>query len=532
MKIVNKIGQFIYGLGSGVVYVLAALIAFYLIYLSASVTGAMAFEDEHVFFIKDVGPGMVMGILAVISVLAVIYRRHKGFWTSEDKVVSFLRVLSVLLTVGFAVLGYFIVKTTHLRPIYDQDWIFQHAGEFLQGDYHSWQTGEYMNMFPFQNGMVLFFLPFARLGENGVFVFQYLNIGGLILLNIGLTKIAREYFGRVWGYGTYIAATLTLQMWGQITFVYGFLWQIAFGIWGIYLMIRWARKRKIVYAVFSVLCLALGAVCKYNGVLFVIAVSLVLFVRMLKRREESVLRDVIVLAALLLCTFGTLAGIRFYFASVTGSNTNQGISMRGYLATGFSESSIAPGWFNDINTSVYEEYAGDQKKIEERYGEIVAEKLELFRVEPGYAMRFFARKTASMWAEPAMQCFTNTSIRNLDGSLSPAWKDVLYNGGIANTVLYLLMDIWQSCLYFGVLLRFFWIAKSRKMHRVLKEGDLLVLFLGGFIYHFLFEAQCYYVLPYFLALTPYALKGYGETVRELAEAGFKKSKGVRFTLIA
>ena len=59
-----------------------------------------------------------------------------------------------------------------------------------------------------------------------------------------LAKIAKEYFGRNWGYATYIAATLSLQMWGQITFVYGFLWQIAFGIWGIYKLIRFTNINK------------------------------------------------------------------------------------------------------------------------------------------------------------------------------------------------------------------------------------------------------------------------------------------------
>ncbi len=531
MHIPDKISKWIYSLGGAVVFGLTALIAVFLYYLSSTMSGIMAYADEHVFFIKDVGPGMTVGILILLLLLSFLFSKHKKVWTDTAKTERILRNVSVVLTVCFALLGILIVKTTHLYPVYDQGWVFQHAGEFLRGDYHAWQLGDYMDKFPFQNGMVLLMMPFAKMGDSGIFVFQYLNVFVLILLNIGLAKISREYFGKVWGYATYIAATMTIQMWGQITYVYGFLWQIAFGIWGIFFMIRYDKACKRSDAVKSIICLVLGSVCKYNGVLFVIAISLIMAVRFLYRKERR-LKYAVVIVALIILTFGTLGGIRMYFNKVTGGNPESGIGMRGYIATGISESSIAPGWFNDINTSVYEEFAGDSQSIENRFDEIISERLDVFKADRFYCLRFFARKNASMWAEPAMQCFTNTSIRNLYGTLSYAWKDILYNGGIINSMLYLLMDIGQSCLYFGLILKLYWIFRKKKIENTLEHGELLVLILGGFIYHFIFEAQCYYVLPYFVAMIPYSLKGYGETIMEISENKIKKSGSIRFIAVA
>ena len=529
MRIGEKLSKFLYSAGGAVVFVFSAIIAAWLFYLSSCVTAIMAYADEHVFFIKDVGPGMVIGILILLFLFSLVYSKHKKFWNNETKVLSLLKAVSIVLTILFVLLGFVIVKTTHLAPIYDQFWVFSAAKAFLSGDYQAWQTGKYMDMFPFQNGMVLLMMPFACLGDDGFFVFQYLNVFVLIFINVGVAWIAREYFGRKWGYATYIGVTLTLQMWGQITYVYGFLLQIAFGIWGIYHLIRYDKEHKVRNAVMGVIFLALCPAFKYNGVLFVITASLMMFVRFLRCREGR-LRYLIIIATLVFCTVGSLCGIRLYFNRVAGGSPESGIVMTGYAAVGISESSIAPGWFNDINTSVYEEYAGDAARIEERYKEIINERLTVFKTDPLYCLRFYARKNASMWAEPAMQCFTNTSIRNVYGTLSYTWKDILYNGGIINTALYIILDIGQSCLYFGLILKLFWIFRKRKIRESLAEADLLVLFIGGFIYHFIFEAQCYYVLPYFLAMVPYAIKGYGETISEIATVGVKKSKGIRFTL--
>ncbi len=531
MRSGEKIAKFIYSAGGYVVFAFTAVIATWLFYLSSSVTAIMAYEDEHVFFIKDVGPGMIIGILILLFLFAAIYKKRRKFWENPARGERILGNICIILTIAFAAVGCFIVKTTHLLPIYDQYKVFLVARDFLEGNFTEWQAGQYMDMFPFQNGMVLLMIPFALMGDEGVFIFQYVNVFVLIVVNIGLAKVAKEYFGRSMGYATYIAATLSLQMWGQITFVYGFLWQIAFGIWGIYKLIRFHKSGRRSDAAMAIIFLALGPVFKYNGVLIVIAAALMLFVRMLYRKEGR-LRNLTVLILLVICTYATLGGIRAYFNHTTGARPDAGIGMKGYVALGISESSVAPGWFNDINTSVYKEYAEDLSRVEERYGEIIEERLGVFSDDQEYCVRFFSRKIASMWTEPAMQCFTNTSIRNLYGTLSYTWKDILYNGGVVNTALYIILDIAQSCLYFGLMLRLFWLWKKKKIRACLEEGDLFVIFLGGFIYHLIFEAKCHYVLPYFIAIFPYALKGYTKTITEIASYGIKKSRSLRFVLAA
>ncbi|MBP5554812.1 MAG: hypothetical protein J6X94_08075 [Lachnospiraceae bacterium] len=531
MRSGEKIAKFIYSAGGAVVFVFTAVISVWLFYLSSSVTAIMAYEDEHVFFIKDVGPGMVIGILILLFLFSGIYKKRRKYWDNTARCERILKNICFLLTIAFAAIGCIIVKTTHLLPVYDQYKVFLVAKDFLEGNYIEWQTGQYMDMFPFQNGMVLLMIPFAMMGDDGVFIFQYVNVFVLIIVNMGLAKVVKEYFGRSMGYATYIAATLCLPMWGQITFVYGFLWQIAFGIWGIYKMIRFQKTGKRSDAAAGIIFLALGPVFKYNGVLIVIAASLMLFVRMLHRKEGR-LRNLTALILLVLCTYATLGGIRAYFDHTTGARPDAGIGMKGYVALGISESSVAPGWFNDINTSVYKENAEDLSRVEERYEEIIEERLGVFAADHEYGVRFFARKIASMWTEPAMQCFTNTSIRNLYGTLSYTWKDILYNGGVVNTILYIVMDIAQACLYFGMMLRLFWIWKNKKIRNCLEEGDLFVLFLGGFIYHLIFEAKCHYVLPYFIVMIPYALKGYSDTISEIAKYGVKKSRSLRFTVLA
>lgn len=513
----KSLGNHLYKIASYVLFVAFAVVIFYLFILSNFVTCFMAYEDEHVFFVKDLGPLMLIGLGLFLFLLTVFTKRHlaKGQPSSKPS-----KKALVITTAIFAVFMVWWVSAIHLPPIYDQAAIFQCAHDFLQHDYTNWQPGAYMHKFPFQNGMVLMFLPFAALGKVGVYAYQYYNIILFIAVCLGFLKISKIYLDERTSYFVYYCALFCIPMWGQITYVYGFLGQIACSIWGIYFLIRFENEEKTRYYLIANLLLQLGILYKTNGQIYVIAGCISLLLFFFKTGKKKYLLASIGLG-ITMWVCGLL--LNLFFAKMTGQSVTGGISLWGYFATGLKESSIAPGWFSDYHTLVYSEHIGDTNAMNQIYKASITDSWALFAQEPSYGFRFFARKLASMWADPAMQFFTNTSIRNLEGTLSYGWKDLFYNGGIVNTVITLLLDVIQAILYFGTILWLVHQVKNRKMADTLRHGHLLIIFLGGFLYHMLGEAQGYYVLPYYMFLIPYAIAGYTFSIQDCADNKIKST---------
>ena len=53
----------------------------------------------------------------------------------------------------------------------------------------------------------------------------------------------------------------------------------------------------------------------------------------------------------------------------------------------------------------------------------------------------------------------------------------------------------------------------------------IVIFLGGYLFHFVWESGASYTIPYFLVLIPYAVKGYLDLTRGIEDTAHAVKKG-------
>ena len=51
-----------------------------------------------------------------------------------------------------------------------------------------------------------------------------------------------------------------------------------------------------------------------------------------------------------------------------------------------------------------------------------------------------------------------------------------------------------------------------------------IIFVGGFVFHIIWEAKCQYVMPYFVLLIPYAISGYDVLTKKLCD--IKMEQGI------
>jgi len=509
--------MFILNTGYYIVSVLFTVILLYLFLLSLFTTCFMVYTDEHVYYLKDFP--ILMGIGLVIFCLLLAFLKKMLDKKSAKKIVatqegekSKIRRLRVLAAFATAMLGagmiWFILHM-NLQPVYDQSAIYGAAGRLLEGNYFDWKPGEYFSMLSYQNGMVLMMCPFvAVFGENAVLAIQICNVPVLFLAYFGLAEVSRMFFDEKCGYYTYLGLLLIVPMWTQVTFVYGTIYEVCLAIWAVYLSFRFEQKNKWRYIAGSGVCIFFAILWKSNAEIFMVAIILMLFMQAIRKKN---LRMLVGAGFVMVCGLAAIKGAPFVMHLITGEDTKSGIPMTAWLAMGLQESSIAPGWYNEFPVNLYRHVSSDPEVIKDEVWKSFQGSFVLFSEQKEYAVRFFARKLASMWADPAFQFFTTVNTRNLNGDFSYAMKDFFYNGGIMNTVMYLLLDIMQSIYYFGVVLYLLIKRKELKLER----AHLIVVFLGGFLFHFIGEAKSHYVVPYYLMLMPYVVQGYREVTERL-----------------
>lgn len=501
-KNINLWQNKILSISNGIVYVVFAVVCFYLFLLSLFTTCFMVYTDEHVYYLKDFAIIMSVGLICLCFVLTFV----KTKWSWEIKK---LKRLAVIVTLLWAILMAAFILYMRLVPIYDQSSVYYAAFSLLTGDFTPWKAGEYFDMLAYQNGMVLLMVPFAFVfGNNAYIAFQLFNILFMILSYVGIAKVASVYFGKKSGYVTYLALFAVIPAWTQVTYIYGSWPQICLSIWAIWFEICFEQTKKWRNIIACGICIMFSILCKSNAEIILLAICIMLLLHAIREKSWKMIVGIVIVV---FCGILEQKSVPIIMHMITGQDTSEKIPFTAWLAMGLQESSIAPGWYNEFPTSLYKQLGNDKVAITQAVWQSFHDSFVLFGQQKVYAVRFFARKLASMWADPAFQFFTGVNTRNLHGTF-PYWiKDIFYNGGIANTILYLGMDVLQSIQYFGLIL--FLILGRKKLK--LAHSHLIVCILGGFLFHLIGEAKSYYVIPYYLMMVPFSVQGYRYSIEKI-----------------
>lgn len=492
----NKYQKGILGTAKTVSYGLFGIIIGYLFLVSIFSTCVMSYTDEHIFYVKDFAVLMVFGIgvfLVLCAFLRRVFSKMSKWVYRVGTILWFALLLALIFTVNF-------------RPQYDPGSVYDAAGAFLRGDYSPWQQGGYLYTFPFQNGLVLLEVPFwLLLGEKAYLGIQVYNLILWYMAILGVCYLAKEYFGEGTAKLTYISLLLFLPMWAYVTYCYGTVPGHFFSVLAMCFEHRYEKNGKWRELLFCGLCLFLAVMYKSNYEIFAIAVGIMLLLHGIRNKSW---RSVAGVALVLAFVMAEVKCIPYVMHLITGADTGNGIPMIAWIAMGLKESNIAPGWYNRFTVLAYEECQYDAAAVVQMSISSMKDTLALFSENMEYMIRFFCRKIASMWSSPEWECFTTINKMNVNGTL-PYWmKDILYNGGVMNTALFFLFDVFQSVIYSLVLIHLLQTGKKVRM----EHGVLLITFLGGFIFHLFWEGKCQYSIPYFVLLFPYAARGLNDAV--------------------
>ncbi len=475
------------------------------LFLLSMVETANVQLNEHITFYSD---NIFYNMVCLAAVC--IFGTAVMIFTKKTKAVDFFSSsqLAVICGTLSLILGVVWIVQSKVLPTHDS-FIVTNAGvSAANGDFSPLQKN-YFDHFPFQLGYVLWNELFARLFSvdtaKDFIVLQCVNVFAWALSVIGLIKITDRIFkNRYVTFATSLMLVVFVQPVIFSVFLYGTLPGFVFSVWSVFFFIRYLEKGKIYNGVISAVLISISVCLKLNNMIFAVAMIILFMIDVLKdKRIRSI--ACAVLMCFLVVTVKQLP-IKYYEAKAD-IEFEDGIPMTCWLSMGLGESAFAPGWYDSADTVIlYQKMNGDIDKINEITKENIKERIGFFIDNPADAYDFFKDKTSSQWNETSFQSIWNNNVRGQFGEKTGVAKYVCGDGEKGTKKV---MDITVQTVYFGFTCACFYLVYTsfKRKNTDISSVVLLVIIIGGFLYHLLFEAKSQYVLPYVIIMIPYAVYG-------------------------
>lgn len=468
------------------------IIVLYLTILSMFSTSAID-VNEHTYYLTD-HPVPHLIVIAV-AVIALVFLRKK--FPTVTLPAPLLKILFAAILILEAVW----ILSTQLAPYADQNLVLSAAKELRNHDYSSFQQGGYGYLYHHQHGIILFYYFLSFLfGRYNYVAMQFINILALAAIFFCIPKISLLLFKKkLAAQFTYLGLVLYFPLSLYVTFVYGNIIGLALAMAGIVWELYYFESQKPVHALLSALLICLAIILKQNYLIVLLAMLILGVLHTIYHRRPKAL---LLLFALVSCYLLSSLALDKAVIHVTGKPVVKGVPMTAYLAMGLQEAAMAPGWYNDYNRTLFVKEDYDTKATSELALQNIKDSVHKFLSDPNYSYQFFAKKTASEWNNPSFQCFWIHENRTTKIPLSPFIQRLIH--GDSNSRLSSYFNLIHTLILFGTLSYIVLDFKNLRFDGLL----FALIFLGGFLFHFLWEAKSQYTLPYFILLIPYAVNGF------------------------
>lgn len=491
----------------GIVKGIFAVILVFLAVISLVVTCVIYGSEEVVEYLPD-SPllhGLVFILVLGIGVqIRKIYRILKEILKEPVKFRRFL----------FAAAGIMVIwlMLTCFWPGSDQRMAFESARALLRGDYSPWQPiaftygspmtpRGYAYTYPSQNGLILFFSAVTFFfGEASPYVLQFFNVIFLAAGIFFLCRLFREIgiLDSVRGLALLMMGYLPFAFY--ITFVYGTIPGFFCSAAALYYEQRFIKERKKWELVVAAFLISAAVLLKSNYLIVLVAMVIYLLSNGIFKKKGT-----FILAAFFLLVIHVFSGrgMNFFLEKTTSYPVSKGAPMIAWVEMGLQEGTRGPGWYNGYHIRVFSEHHSDPEKTSAAVKEDLKETLREFTSKPLKAADFFIRKAESIWAEPTFQSLWIQEVKG-DSWIFPRLTQSLFErGGILNALYLSACNYMQTLVYLGTILFLGFCWKKITWEQLLPG----IIFIGGFLFHMVWEAKGQYSVCYFIILIPYAFAG-------------------------
>lgn len=444
-----------------------------------------------------------MGILCLLGLLCFV-------WKPIAKLEKYKKIIWIFVLTLYAVLLVAFVLYLHIPVRADQLYVMNAAVAMRNGDFSAFQLGGYIQMYQNQIGMTYFAYILTFIPVSMYTLFRLVNciaILGTVYCFYVLGNLLFEEKKKRYIYGYALMAFLPVFLY--VTFLYGNSIAMACSLVGVCSVLKYIKSRKWLYGILAMVALAFSLTAKQNFLIQIIAVVLLLIWDMCKKKN---IKTIGVLLGILVSCFLLNTAVECRLQAITGVKLQPGMPAIAWVTMGTQEGYMAAGWYNNYSKETFEKNHYDAAATKKVAKEDLKERLQELLHRPGYTVKFYYKKVASQWLNPSFEGIWINDLSKHEKEHPeykertrhfPKWlNQALREPG--NPVIVQFLNVYQSLVYLGCIL---WLLlKGRKAELPTLLG--MIIFLGGFFFHILWEGKCQYVLPYYIILLPYAIQGY------------------------
>ncbi len=418
---------------------------------------------------------------------------------------------SLILTVLDITVGSFLIILLYrfpLEPVADQHYLLEVASDLIHQQYDLLAPGSYFSYHPHQAGLILIEYGFSLLfGEYPYFILQVCNV---ILFLLSVRLISKISF-ILWNnhaltFAIHLCTLFFLPFWCYIGFVYGTIPGLFFALLAFYFAYLSAGNDvfSLRYVILSVIFMGIAIIFKKNYLIMMIAL-VIFYLLYLLRQKRNFIKICLLFPVAVLIYYLVTSGPVWVLCQIAPITIGDGVPSSSYIAMGLQEEETTPGWFNGYNFQVYQRNGNDSQLAHQESMQFIHDRLlDFAKNKQRYAISFFAQKNASMWNDPTFGGYSFIRSTPTDYVLTNLQRNVLFTGNTLNQILEKIQDILMMLTYFGLLLYLL----NRKQIKQSTDLLLLIVFIGGYLFHTFWEAKSQYTFPYFFLLIGYALAGY------------------------
>lgn len=438
--------------------------------------------------------------LIIFSIVILILARYFKKIISIKRLVLIVMIYSFIISILFAILRRDYVQ-------FDPFNVIDQANNFIRGNYSGLEKGNnYLYIYSHQITTVFIFQIILSLFGRATFILYIMQSFSISFIIFMLYKISNILFeDEDTNYVVVILSALCFPLVFYVAFVYGILPGMLLTLIAYYYFIKYTKQKEWYLLVVSAISINIAILFIGNNMIHMIAIFTAAVIYFIRKKDKKIL------AFILSCLFLMTASksiIYNYYEATSQKEIAPGVPKITWIAMGMQEGDREAGWWNRFNYDIMPEEDFDAERITEISKDSIKQRLTVFRNNPRYAFDFYERKYENQFIEPSFQSLLVTAPqRNFDNETTLEKvkdffiKQIYFNE--THHVLMFIMKVFQVFVYSFSFV--FAINIFRKKEEVLTI--IPVAFVGGTLFHMIWEAKSRYVFPYFVFLIPIAAYG-------------------------
>ena len=498
----KKIADFIYTFSFQTLKYISIIFSF-ILFLGAFLLSS---TDNDIMTLKTfvVKDNIFVGSLCLLLFLGLMMLLHhfcKKNPHTTKKILLFVTLGS------YTVLGTFLILYVKSTPHTDSHFVYSIAKNFAENNFSDISRDSYLSIYPHQIGLVAFYEPLIRIWnltkipvDTYIFL-QFVNLALVLIFIVFLYKLVNILFENT--YITCSCLVLTLccfPLYFYILRIYGDVTSITFlmiGLWAFTKLLtntQTSQKAKCKLYLLNIICFILSVATRKNTIINLIALMLIIALVSLHKKTSGYIP--LLLGYLFIALF-TLPLIQLLYETRANATLDEGTPAIAYIAMGMEDAPKASGWYNGFNYNIYLETDHNIEFIESYCKKKIGKKLDYFNSNKDAAIDFYFEKYASQWCDGtyAFRELTSYSATERSAQINDFYSE---NGG---KLLLFVCNQLQTILYFGFFVFSVYNGFFKKEKNVLLYSVVLMAF-GGFLFHFLWEANTRAIFSYIVLLLP------------------------------